>query len=44
MSHSSKWRILNKSVSKKKIVLADEMVASSRVKKIKIQHDMRAGL
>ena len=36
MSHSSKLRILNESISKKKIVLADEMLAMSRVKKTKI--------
>ena len=36
MSHSSKLRILNESISKKMIVLADEVLTTSRVKKTKI--------
>lgn len=35
MSHSSKLRILNESILKKKIVLADEMLTTSREKNTK---------
>lgn len=36
MSHSSKLRLLNKFLSKKKIVPADEMLTASRVKETKM--------